>query len=202
MPERLDRITVALTRGNITITWDTREALIARLQHVQDASSLRAMLDTGRIASASAAPRHIRPAAALGPVKYMRNRPSARRDTSGAQNPPLPAQVGFCGSASPRTVHGPVAAGDLGVDVAPPRGALAARLEVLPFDVAVAVEDVDAVALVRVGAVEGDPYGAVRAGPVVGQVREVLEPRDLLPRLGVEDPGHSLDRAHGRHASR
>ena len=45
MPERVDHITVALSRGDVTLTWDARQALIARLQHVQDASSLRAMFE-------------------------------------------------------------------------------------------------------------------------------------------------------------
>jgi hypothetical protein len=45
MPERLDTITIALSRGDITISWDTRQALLARLQHVHDSSSLRAMFD-------------------------------------------------------------------------------------------------------------------------------------------------------------
>ena len=35
VPERLDTVTVALSRGDVTIGWDTRQALIARLQHVQ-----------------------------------------------------------------------------------------------------------------------------------------------------------------------
>jgi hypothetical protein len=45
VPERLDHITIALSRGNVTLTWDTRQQLMARLQQVQDASSLRAMFD-------------------------------------------------------------------------------------------------------------------------------------------------------------
>ncbi len=45
MPERLDTVTVALSRGDVTIGWDTRQALIARLQHVQSASNLRATFE-------------------------------------------------------------------------------------------------------------------------------------------------------------
>ena len=39
----------------------------------------------------------------------------------------------------------------------------------------------------HVGPVERDPDRAVRPGPVVGQVGEVLEAGDVVPRLGVED---------------
>ena len=45
MPDRLDTITVALSRGDVTISWDARQALLARLQHVNDSSSLRAMFE-------------------------------------------------------------------------------------------------------------------------------------------------------------
>lgn len=45
VPERRDTITVTLGHGDVMLSWDTRQALIARLQHVQDASSLRAMFD-------------------------------------------------------------------------------------------------------------------------------------------------------------
>ena len=45
MPERLDTITIALSRGDVTISWDARQALLARLQHVHESSSLRAMFD-------------------------------------------------------------------------------------------------------------------------------------------------------------
>ena len=44
MPDRLDTITVALSRGDVTISWDARQALLARLQHV-NMSSLRAMFE-------------------------------------------------------------------------------------------------------------------------------------------------------------
>src|SRR5688572_14907106 len=71
--------------------------------------------------AATAAPRHILPAATLGPVKYMRYWPSARLDTSGAQNPLVPAQTGFWGNASPRMVHGPVGPGAVAYGVRPRR---------------------------------------------------------------------------------
>ena len=45
MPERPDTITVALSLGDITLSWDTRRALLARLQHVSESSSLRAMFE-------------------------------------------------------------------------------------------------------------------------------------------------------------
>ena len=48
----------------------------------------------------------------------------------------------------------------------------------------------------HVGAVEGDPDGAVRAGPVVGQVGQVLEAGDVVPVGRVEDLADSLDRTH------
>lgn len=66
-----------------------------------------------------AAPMHIRPLAVCGAVKYIRYTPSARRETSGAQKAPVPAHAGLAGSASPRTVHGPVADGALAIGVRP-----------------------------------------------------------------------------------
>ena len=45
MPERVDQITVALSRGDVTLTWDVRRALVDRLHHVHDSSSLRATFD-------------------------------------------------------------------------------------------------------------------------------------------------------------
>ncbi len=45
MPERFDTLTVALARGDITFSRDTRQALMSRLQHVHDSSSLRAMFE-------------------------------------------------------------------------------------------------------------------------------------------------------------
>jgi hypothetical protein len=45
MPGRLDKLTIALNRGDITLTWDSRQALLARLQHVRDSTSLRAVFE-------------------------------------------------------------------------------------------------------------------------------------------------------------
>ena len=45
MPERLDRVTVALSRGNITISWEARQTLLTRLQHVQETAKIRASFD-------------------------------------------------------------------------------------------------------------------------------------------------------------
>jgi hypothetical protein len=45
MPERLDYIIVALDRGDRILTWETRQTLMARLQHVNESSSLRATFD-------------------------------------------------------------------------------------------------------------------------------------------------------------
>ncbi len=42
MPERLNHVTIALSRGSITISWDARQALLTRLQHVQSTSRIRA----------------------------------------------------------------------------------------------------------------------------------------------------------------
>ena len=48
----------------------------------------------------------------------------------------------------------------------------------------------------HVGAVERDPHRAVRPGPVVGEVGQVLEPGDVVPVGRVEDLADSVDRAH------
>jgi len=45
MPERLDRVTIELKSGDIAIPWDARQALLARLQHVADSTSLRVMFE-------------------------------------------------------------------------------------------------------------------------------------------------------------
>ena len=45
VPERLDKVTVALNRCNPTIRWDARQALMARLQHVNESSRLRASFE-------------------------------------------------------------------------------------------------------------------------------------------------------------
>jgi hypothetical protein len=45
VPERLDSITIALSLGHVTISWDARQALLSRMQHVHDSTSLRASFD-------------------------------------------------------------------------------------------------------------------------------------------------------------
>jgi hypothetical protein len=40
MLERLDRVTIALPGGDVTIPWDTRQALMGRLQHVGERSGI------------------------------------------------------------------------------------------------------------------------------------------------------------------
>jgi hypothetical protein len=45
VPERFDSITVALNRGNVSISWDARQALMRRLLHVQEAARIRASFD-------------------------------------------------------------------------------------------------------------------------------------------------------------
>jgi hypothetical protein len=42
MPERLDRITVSLNGGDLTLSWHTRQELLARLQHINTKSGIRA----------------------------------------------------------------------------------------------------------------------------------------------------------------
>lgn len=39
---RFDRIAVALNRGPVVLSWDARQALMQRLQHVQETAHLRA----------------------------------------------------------------------------------------------------------------------------------------------------------------
>ena len=41
MPDRLANVTIALNRCNLTISWEARQALMARLQHTQESSRLR-----------------------------------------------------------------------------------------------------------------------------------------------------------------
>ena len=41
MPERLDRVSVALNRGAVILTWDARQALMRRLQHVRSTARIR-----------------------------------------------------------------------------------------------------------------------------------------------------------------
>jgi hypothetical protein len=45
MPERLDHVTVAIDSGDITLTWDTRQALMRRLLQIQETARLRATFD-------------------------------------------------------------------------------------------------------------------------------------------------------------
>ena len=59
------------------------------------------------------------------------------------------------------------------------------------------VDGVRAEGVEDVGPVERDPDRAVGPRPVVGQVGQVLEARDVVPLLGVEDLADALDRAHG-----
>jgi hypothetical protein len=45
VPERLDRIDIVLTGGNVTISWDSRQALMRRLQHVRSTTKIRGSFD-------------------------------------------------------------------------------------------------------------------------------------------------------------
>ena len=45
MPERLDRVTVPLNGGDVILTWDARQALMRRLQSVQETFRLRASFE-------------------------------------------------------------------------------------------------------------------------------------------------------------
>ena len=45
MSERLDHVTVALSRGNVTFTWATRQALMRRLLHVHSTARIRASFE-------------------------------------------------------------------------------------------------------------------------------------------------------------
>jgi hypothetical protein len=45
MPERLDRVTIAFGRGDVILSWDTRQALMARLQHVKSTARIRASFE-------------------------------------------------------------------------------------------------------------------------------------------------------------
>ena len=48
MPERLDRVTIALPRGDVVIPWDSRDQLIDRMKHLEDAkSAIRAFKGAG-----------------------------------------------------------------------------------------------------------------------------------------------------------
>jgi len=41
VPDRLDRVTIALPHANITITWDERDALMRRMQLLQERNLIR-----------------------------------------------------------------------------------------------------------------------------------------------------------------
>ena len=41
MPERLDRVTIALNGGDVVISWASREALLQRLEEIQEHSRIR-----------------------------------------------------------------------------------------------------------------------------------------------------------------
>ena len=41
----IDHVAVALNGGDVTITWDTRQALMRRLQHDQETARIRASFD-------------------------------------------------------------------------------------------------------------------------------------------------------------
>jgi hypothetical protein len=45
VPERLDRINIALSGGDVTLDWDTREALMRRLEHVRSTTKIRASFE-------------------------------------------------------------------------------------------------------------------------------------------------------------
>ena len=45
MPQGLDRVTVALSSGNVSFSWDERQALMRRLQHVQSRARIRDSFD-------------------------------------------------------------------------------------------------------------------------------------------------------------
>jgi hypothetical protein len=45
VPERLDSVAVALNRGPVILTWNARQALMRRLQHVRETAQIRASFD-------------------------------------------------------------------------------------------------------------------------------------------------------------
>jgi hypothetical protein len=59
------------------------------------------------------------------------------------------------------------------------------------------VHGVGAEGVADLGAVEGDPDGAGRSGPVIGDVGEV-ETRHLIPEVGVEEGGDHGGRLEAR----
>ena len=45
MAERPDSVTISLSRGDVTLAWSTRQALMRRLQHVQSTARIRSSFD-------------------------------------------------------------------------------------------------------------------------------------------------------------
>lgn len=45
MPERLDRVTITLNSADVILDWDSRQALMARLQDVQTTAKIRASFE-------------------------------------------------------------------------------------------------------------------------------------------------------------
>ena len=68
MPERLDRITVSVPSGDVTVSWATRQVLMARLAQRDDTAAIRARFDA---------------VGASGPVELSREERVALRDLIG-----------------------------------------------------------------------------------------------------------------------
>ena len=49
MPVRLDVVAIALNQGTVTVSWTSRQALMRRLQHVQENAQLRAAFSAGEV---------------------------------------------------------------------------------------------------------------------------------------------------------
>ena len=45
MPERLDRVTIPLSRETITLSWDTRTALLEQMKHLDSCRPIRDAFD-------------------------------------------------------------------------------------------------------------------------------------------------------------
>lgn len=43
--ERLDQITIALSSGNVPLTWASRQQLMARLRHIESSAKIRATFE-------------------------------------------------------------------------------------------------------------------------------------------------------------
>ena len=50
VPMRFDHVAVALSRGSVTLSWTARQALMQRLQHVQECAHLRASFSAAHAA--------------------------------------------------------------------------------------------------------------------------------------------------------